>query len=345
MKKFILIAALVFISIAGFSQDLISLKRGTRLEVIVTEITPTIVRYKLYSEPNGRSYFVYKDDVAGIMYRDGRVETFASPDNRKTESNLGDENRNEQQPNASVGNREKWEPIYQPTRSQNQTGNRVLPRGNKNNQDIIYLKNGSIIRGTIIEQVPNKSIKIETKEGNIFAYQTDDIDRIVKATAYNDNYQPRSSGLEKGYKGIIDFGYYYGIGDYTNINQLTFNFINGFQVNPYFSFGFGTGMHYYFDSESVLIPFFADFRVNFIDRAISPYVSFDIGYSFDASDDFRGVGIFINTTVGVSFKLAKSFEIHAGLGYQLQRFNYGNLYGSSYIDYGSLAPFKIGFSF
>lgn len=32
----------------------------------------------------------------------------------------------------------------------------------RNYHDIVYLKNGSIIRGAIIEQVPDKSIKTET---------------------------------------------------------------------------------------------------------------------------------------------------------------------------------------
>ena len=38
-----------------------------------------------------------------------------------------------------------------------------------NYEDVVYLKNKSIIHGTIIEQIPNESIKIETKEnsGNI----------------------------------------------------------------------------------------------------------------------------------------------------------------------------------
>ena len=34
--------------------------------------------------------------------------------------------------------------------------------------DAVYLKNGSVIKGTIIEQVPNVQIKIQTKDGNIF---------------------------------------------------------------------------------------------------------------------------------------------------------------------------------
>ena len=37
-------------------------------------------------------------------------------------------------------------------------------------QEVVYLKNGSIIRGIIIEQQPNKLIKIQTNDGNVFVY-------------------------------------------------------------------------------------------------------------------------------------------------------------------------------
>ena len=46
--------------------------------------------------------------------------------------------------------------------------------------DVVYLKDGSIIRGTIIEQVPGKSIKIQTRDGNVFVYQMDDVEKIAK---------------------------------------------------------------------------------------------------------------------------------------------------------------------
>jgi len=47
-------------------------------------------------------------------------------------------------------------------------------------QDVVYLKDGSIIRGTIIEQVPNVSLKIKTKDGSVFVYQMDEVDKITK---------------------------------------------------------------------------------------------------------------------------------------------------------------------
>ncbi len=43
--------------------------------------------------------------------------------------------------------------------------------------DIIYLKNGSIIKGTIIDQVPKQSIKIKTRDGNLLVYNAADIEK------------------------------------------------------------------------------------------------------------------------------------------------------------------------
>ena len=47
-------------------------------------------------------------------------------------------------------------------------------------QDVVYLKNGSIIKGTIIEQVPNESIKIQTADGSIFVYKMSEILKMTK---------------------------------------------------------------------------------------------------------------------------------------------------------------------
>lgn len=46
--------------------------------------------------------------------------------------------------------------------------------------DIVYLKNGSIIRGIIIEQIPNESIKIQTQDGSIFVYKMEEVEKMTK---------------------------------------------------------------------------------------------------------------------------------------------------------------------
>jgi len=50
-------------------------------------------------------------------------------------------------------------------------------------QDVVYFKNGSIIRGIIIEQIHNVSITIQTRDGNIFKFKMDEVLKIVKESS------------------------------------------------------------------------------------------------------------------------------------------------------------------
>jgi len=65
-------------------------------------------------------------------------------------------------------------------------------------QDVVYLKNGSIIRGIVIEQVPGQSIKIQTKDGNAFVYKMEDIERMTREDAMETADGPASSGFAVG---------------------------------------------------------------------------------------------------------------------------------------------------
>jgi hypothetical protein len=71
--------------------------------------------------------------------------------------------------------------------------------------EVVYLKNGSVIRGTIIEQVPNVKLKIQTHDGNIFVYNFDEIEKITKEPStlsnginnnFNNNFNPRTTSYE-----------------------------------------------------------------------------------------------------------------------------------------------------
>lgn len=47
-------------------------------------------------------------------------------------------------------------------------------------EDVVYLKNGSVIKGQITEMIPDKHIKIETNGGSSFVYTFAEIDKIEK---------------------------------------------------------------------------------------------------------------------------------------------------------------------
>lgn len=46
--------------------------------------------------------------------------------------------------------------------------------------DVVYLKNGSKIKGVIIEQVPNQSVKIKTADGSEFVYAINEVEKFTR---------------------------------------------------------------------------------------------------------------------------------------------------------------------
>jgi hypothetical protein len=53
-------------------------------------------------------------------------------------------------------------------------------------QDAVYLKNGGIMRGTIIEMIPGKNVKLQTRDGNVHVFDMAEIERITKEAAPSD---------------------------------------------------------------------------------------------------------------------------------------------------------------
>tara|TARA_B110000046_G_scaffold137347_1_gene143627 strand:- start:1837 stop:2760 length:924 start_codon:yes stop_codon:yes gene_type:complete len=241
----------------------------------------------------------------------------------------------------------------------------TLSFSQSNFQDVVNLKNGSVIRGVIIEQIPNESITIETADRNVFVYQMAEIEKIAKEP-YQENTTENyfnsfsSSGLQSGVRVIVELGHQFGTGSrliepYTDdyweylhldnntrtppLNGSRFSIICGYQINPYFSLGVGTGIRQYKASgrngeyRAALIPVFADFRVNFMDYKVSPYLSLGAGYSFDATRGFDGVGFLINPSIGVSVKVSEKSALNVGLGYEIQRIKCYVLYVYNENDY------------
>jgi hypothetical protein len=66
------------------------------------------------------------------------------------------------------------------------------------------LKNGSIIRGMIIEQVPNQSIKIQTKDRNVFVFKYDEIEKMTKENLPADNSNNKSQVIDFKKSGFIN---------------------------------------------------------------------------------------------------------------------------------------------
>jgi hypothetical protein len=64
--------------------------------------------------------------------------------------------------------------------SENTPPKPVKAKENPQYIDVVYLNNGSIIRGIIIEMVPNVSLKIQTRDGSVFFYKMEEVQKMTK---------------------------------------------------------------------------------------------------------------------------------------------------------------------
>ena len=64
------------------------------------------------------------------------------------------------------------------------------------NVEVVHLKNGDVIKGTIIENVINEYVKIELQGGSILTFPYSDIEKISKETAQRET---RRSTTKNGY--------------------------------------------------------------------------------------------------------------------------------------------------
>lgn len=179
-------------------------------------------------------------------------------------------------------------------------------------EDVVYLHNGSVIRGVIIEQVPNVSIKIETRDGNIFVYKMEEIAKFTKEQARQTTFTSKASknqvGRYKGYYGDINIGY-----NISTANSFDLQVVNGYQFSPYFGLGGGVGFKADIDGPS--IPIFANFRSEFLKGPITPFASLNVGYNIRILGFYDG--FYLESKFGVSFRVSQKVKLNVGLSYTL----------------------------
>ncbi len=218
----------------------------------------------------------------------------------------------------------------------------------QNYQEVLYLKNGSMIRGVVIEQIPDESCKIKTSDGSIFVYSWSEISKIAKeeikvsnpinrsllsSESKQDNSQikshSQSADAHLKYYGEVYtlFGLAAGYG----LTAISFGVhtVQGVIVKDIFVAGIGLGFN------EVMLGSYSDFSIPiylnikayapFRNRSKSSYFA-----GFDLATSSIG-GFSLNSFVGVS--IANKFNI--SMAYDAL----SRLHDTAYVD------FRLGYRF
>lgn len=193
-------------------------------------------------------------------------------------------------------------------------------------EDVVYLKNGSEIRGALVSSDDSSVVKIEIIGGSIFVF---DRDEILAITREESKVQPQIS--EKKVNPIKDEGFYttaelgLGFGQQNGwpVLGIGMDFNVGYQFKPIFRAGLGLGVYYY-SYQHTYSPISLHLSGDFLKKKVTPYYYLNLGWSRNLTIDnenetFRGGryinvggGFKINTSYGAYFMFFAGFKSQAG---------------------------------
>ena len=122
-------------------------------------------------------------------------------------------------------------------------------------------------------------------------------------------------GPKSGLKAFVEVGYTAGTDLYAE-DRISFIMTAGWQFNPYFFAGLGSGENYFSDSKKYGIPFYVDLRSNILDNSKSLFLDFKIGYSIADIE-----GFFLSPSVGWRYGFRNNTALTLSMGYELQKSN------------------------
>lgn len=197
-------------------------------------------------------------------------------------------------------------------------------------RDVVTLKNGSVIRGEIVEQIPGESLKIRTRDGSVFVYKIDEVERINKEEATRTDV--KYSGL------VFSANTGYDINTKGGGGAIATEIEIGKQFSPLVYAGLGVGANFATsDGGSTTIPITLNTKVfmPLENSKIRPFAMLKGGYSINTDDgDYNAV--LLQIMPGVQFPLSKSIDMNFGAGYTHYLLKEGN---------GGAVSIRMGFQF
>lgn len=212
--------------------------------------------------------------------------------------------------------------------------------------DILYLKDGSMIRGTLIESIAGSHVRFKTLEGDVRQFPMSEVDRTTIAGKNN---RPAVELKGIGYSHSTNLGVMIGNNGYYTNAGLSFQTINGIRIGHHWSAGIGTGIEDF--NHGAQFPIFAHGRYTPLKGIASPYVDAMFGYAIgikrEMHSDIRGYfasdvnkgGVTAGIGAGVRLMAGPRFGLTIGMGYRFQRLL--RTYTSSWWDGTNFLPYDV----
>jgi len=227
----------------------------------------------------------------------------------------------------------------------------ILPLSAQKTKDALYLKNGSVIYGKLLEISENR-YKIQTSDGSLFNYSSDEVDKFLKES-------PRFEGRKTSGAGFaVETGLLIGSQNSEFDAPFSFNIILNYTTMTKHILGIGSGVEF---MGSTFSPLYLEYKRLFNEKKTAPFIFFRSGALIhtggnDESDpynqyyhpkDYKG-GISLAVGTGISWA-KEDLETYLSFAYRYAQTSYKQqnyndiLY--TYKNYYNRLEIKFGFKF
>lgn len=140
----------------------------------------------------------------------------------------------------------------------------ALPLSSQKTKDALYLKNGSVIYGKLLEISENR-YKIQTSDGSLFNFSSDEVDKFLKESPRYDGRKSNGAGF------ALEAGLLVGSQNSDLDAPFSFNIIANYTSSTKNIFGIGSGAEFL---GSTFSPLFFEYKRLFNDRKTAPFIFF-----------------------------------------------------------------------
>lgn len=181
-------------------------------------------------------------------------------------------------------------------------------------EDVVYLNNGSILRGKVIETIKGVQTSIEISGRNVIVIP----DSAVKMIQMDQAIPAKERGNKSTAVEMTASANFYG----GSTNTAGFTFITSYRFPFRLAVGAGIGIEW-FDRQQ--IPFIADFKYYFLRGSWSPYIYGQGGYAVPLSQEgdnewteYHG-GALAGGGAGMRFNFTNRNALIFSIGYRYQK--------------------------
>lgn len=224
----------------------------------------------------------------------------------------------------------------------------------KNLTDKVFLKNGTILKGRIVQTDSAKGVRINNECGS-YLFHFKEIDSLKF------NFRENPFALKtKGFYNLTSVGMLFGEGEDGYLPYPSLTTVNGYQFNNQWFTGIGIGFEHY---QWSVLPLFAQATYYFKEDNFTPYVALKFGYTLplsnNQSEDYDEPektygGIATNPEIGIRIAMGEKNAFVCSLGYHYQKLSYEEgyydyYYSSNYqsriYTHFNRISFRLGFIF